>query len=277
MIPNIYMFHRIELEPKQFIAEIYYNRGMVHKIGELYKKLGLEQLGKNRINSAKRLLSKAIRYKPEIRNNLSQEILAKAKSQQDINLINGCLDICQHFGYNTDKQFAEIYFTASQNDNCKNPVNYLQKAVSLDSRESLPYSKALLEEFKKLKEQKSVKEMRALVKKYGQSLTKKDREFLAPPPVWTEVPGSRTEVIGEGFGPDDKGNLHLPIKNLKKGDKYVIISKHFQMKKFFGSVCKWVSYYGRKEQLCTVIPNGDPFAFKAEKGEKAVVFVLRLE
>ena len=184
-----------------------------NKIGELYKKLGLEQLEKNRINSAKRLLSKAIRYQPEIRNSLSQEILAKAKSQQDINLINGCLDICQHFGYDTDKQFAEIYFTASQNNNCNNPLDYLQKAVSLDSRESLPYSKALLEEFKKLKEQKSVKEMRALVKKYGQSLTKKNKEFLAPPPVRKEVPGSRFEVIGRGFGPGDKVIWILNLKN----------------------------------------------------------------
>ena len=91
---------------------------------------------------------------------------------------------------------------------------------------------------------------------------------------WKEVPGSRTEVIGKGFGSGDKGNLHLPIKKLKKGDKYIIVSKHFQMKKYFGSVCKWVSYYGRKEQLCSWIPNGDPYAFRAEKGQKAVVFVL---
>ena len=91
---------------------------------------------------------------------------------------------------------------------------------------------------------------------------------------WREVEGSRTEVTGEGFGPGDQGNLHLPIKKLKKGDKYVIVSKHFQMKKYFGSVCKWVSYYGRKEQLCSWIPNGDPYAFRAEKGQKVVVFVL---
>ena len=91
---------------------------------------------------------------------------------------------------------------------------------------------------------------------------------------WKEVPGSRTEVIGKGFGPGDNGMISLPII-LKKGDKYVIISRHFQMKKYFGNVCKWVSYYGTKERLCSWVPNGDPFAFRAEKGEKAVVFTLR--
>ena len=225
--------------------------------------------------------------------------------------IDDAFNLCKYFKHNADKEFAEIYFICGQREDCKDFVLYFHKAVALDSQytpylaramfekaqnmrndeerlyllgevvrmsdKNLPYSQALLSEFKKLKKRKSVKEMRTLVKKYGQELSKKDREFLAPLPVWTEVPGSRTEVIGEGFGPGDQGNLHLPIKKLKKGDKYIIVSKHFQMKKYFGSVCKWVSYYGRKEQLCSWIPNGDPYAFRAEKGQKAVVFVLRLQ
>jgi len=275
------------------------------QIGGKYKKAGLEQLDKDNINGVKRLFSKAIQYQPNLKDGICQELLTKA--QQDVGLIDNCLAICKNFQCNTDKEFAKIYFTASHDDSCKNPLEYLRNASSLDSQYKIQTAKELVkvaettndsvkkltllseatsisneyrpllkDYFQKLKKEKKVKEMRTLVSKYGQSLSTKDQEFLAPPPVWQEVPGSRIMVTGKGFGSNDQGKLRIKIVGLKKGDKFIVQASRFDVKKTVNGKSQWVSYTVKEEFHCTWNPSGYPTPFRAPKGEKLIVYLKRL-
>jgi len=215
--------------------------------------------------------------------------------------IDDAVNVCKYFKHNADKEFAEIYFICGQRDDCNNPVLYLHKAVALDSQYSsylaremfkkaqdtrndeerlyllsevvlmsdkaFPYSQTLLSEFKKLKARKSVKEMRVLVKKYGQSLSKKDREFLAPPLVWKEV--FRKEYKGKGL--TQKALIKIYVSGYMPGDKLIISSNYLEVQ----DVNNWVGF----NKVFSVIPKYNigkyPFHVRAPNKHVIIVKLMR--